>query len=254
MESLLTKFAILLLLSSSCVWVHFAHRMWRGAEPLKRASRGRFAPAPAVALLCVLLWVVVPQIVAKVSGYDSAATTAMANTLVVLMAAETLLRRGELPQLRPWMRDQIPIELYTGGLGFLATVLPVLLVMLAMLRWRDDEDRHPLLQRLTDDASGHQIAWIVVAAVFVAPLAEELVFRVMLQGGLRQVMVPRRAILLTAIGFSLVHGLPDAIPLLPLALILGWVYEQRKSFVAVVVVHMLFNAVNIIGTIMKSQL
>jgi membrane protease YdiL (CAAX protease family) len=46
--------------------------------------------------------------------------------------------------------------------------------------------------------------------------------------------------------FAAVHRLPDAIPLLPLALVLGYVYQQRRSFLSIVLLHMLFNAANLI--------
>jgi membrane protease YdiL (CAAX protease family) len=79
-----------------------------------------------------------------------------------------------------------------------------------------------------------------------APLVEELIYRVVLQTWLQKIAPPREALIAVAIIFAAVHRLPDALPLLPLALILGYVYQQRRSFLTIVLIHMLFNAVNLI--------
>jgi membrane protease YdiL (CAAX protease family) len=42
--------------------------------------------------------------------------------------------------------------------------------------------------------------------------------------------------------FAGVHGLHDALPLLPLALVLGALYHLRRSYVAIVTAHACFNA------------
>ena len=52
--------------------------------------------------------------------------------------------------------------------------------------------------------------------------------------------------LVTAIIFAMLHGWPDAVPLMPLALVLGAVFEKTRSYLSVVVLHVLFNATNIV--------
>jgi membrane protease YdiL (CAAX protease family) len=86
---------------------------------------------------------------------------------------------------------------------------------------------------------------VALAAVVLAPLAEELMFRVVIQGWLESREKPAAAITTTALLFSVIHGLPDAIGLFPLALILGYVYRRTHSYLAVVVLHGLFNAFNL---------
>ncbi|NQV29060.1 MAG: CPBP family intramembrane metalloprotease [Rhodopirellula sp.] len=133
-----------------------------------------------------------------------------------------------------------------GVLGFAASVLPVLGVWALTLPWRSTSNSHGLLQLLEQDRSFTTLAWITVAAVILAPLVEELIYRVVLQTWLQRIAPPREALFAVAVIFAAVHRLPDAIPLLPLALILGYVYQQRRCFLSVVLLHMLFNAANLI--------
>jgi membrane protease YdiL (CAAX protease family) len=53
--------------------------------------------------------------------------------------------------------------------------------------------------------------------------------------------------------FSVVHGVPDCFPLFPLALILGFVYHRTRSFLAVVVLHALFNATNLTLSVLNKS-
>jgi hypothetical protein len=55
-------------------------------------------------------------------------------------------------------------------------------------------------------------------------------------------MPARVAIPFVAIVFAAVHGPVDGIALLPLALILGYSFDRRQSYLTVVVIHGLFNA------------
>lgn len=142
--------------------------------------------------------------------------------------------------LRGWRTS-----LSDGVTGFVASVVPVFTVLILTLWFRSRETQHPFLQLLEEHPGVQTVLWIALAAVVAAPLAEELVFRVVLQGWLQTRMSPRRAILLVAIFFSAVHGWPDALPLFPLALILGYVYYRRYSYLTVVVLHALFNAANL---------
>ena len=111
--------------------------------------------------------------------------------------------------------------------------------------FKSEKTQHPLLRLLSDSPTLESILWSVAAAVVVAPLVEELLFRVVLQGWLKTVIAPRWAIGITSVLFGFVHGFPDAIPLVVLAIVLGYVYQQRNSYAAVVTMHGLFNAFNL---------
>ncbi|MBI1315183.1 CPBP family intramembrane metalloprotease [bacterium] len=147
-----------------------------------------------------------------------------------------------------WKRD-----LRHGALACLASVLPVVLVLLATLSFRHEETEHAMLQLLREDRTPSTMLWIIAAAVLCAPLMEELIYRVVLQTWLAQWLPPRAALILAALAFSAVHRFPDALPLFPLALILGYLYQQRWSFLAIVVVHSLFNATNLAVLLLSLQ-
>ena len=136
-------------------------------------------------------------------------------------------------------------QIADGVLGFAATVLPVFGVWALTLPWRNPSRSQGLLHLLEQDRSFSTLGWIIFSAVVIAPLLEELIYRVVLQTWLQRIAPPREALFAVAIIFAAVHRLPDAIPLVPLALILGYVYQQRRCFLSVVLIHMLFNAANL---------
>ncbi len=136
-------------------------------------------------------------------------------------------------------------QLWEGLIGCLASFLPVIVVLLMTSFWRTDENQNALLQLLQESDAPEIVLGIVVTAVVGAPLAEELLFRVILQGWLMTRVSVKEALLMTAAVFSLVHGFPDAVALFPLALVLGYVYHQRNRYFTVVCLHACFNAVMI---------
>jgi uncharacterized protein len=137
-------------------------------------------------------------------------------------------------------------EIRCGGLGFLASVPPVLVVGALTAPLRTDERVHPFLQLLKETPGGRGVFEIALAAVVTAPLAEELVFRVVFQGLLEQKLPAWAAILIPAVTFAVIHGWPDCLPLLPLAIVLGIVFHRRHSYAGVVTLHAMFNAANLI--------
>jgi membrane protease YdiL (CAAX protease family) len=133
-------------------------------------------------------------------------------------------------------------EVRFGGLGFLACLPFVIAIILLTSRWRSPETQNPLLILLHETGSDRTLAEVVFAAVISAPLSEELLFRVAFQGQLETRLPLAWAISIPAFVFAGVHGLYDALPLLPLALVLGGLYHLRRSYVAIVTAHALFNA------------
>ena len=74
-----------------------------------------------------------------------------------------------------------------------------------------------------------------------------------LQGWLQSRIEPAWAIFAVAVLFAFVHGWPDSLPLIPLSLILGYVYYRRHSYLAVVMLHLLFNATNLALAVLTQQ-
>lgn len=137
-------------------------------------------------------------------------------------------------------------QVVDGVFGYLLALLPMAALMLATAPFRNRENRNSLLTLLSESSDLGTIAAICFAAVILAPLYEELVFRVVLQGWLTSVVDPRYAIPIVALIFGAIHGLPDGIALLPLAGVLGYVFYRRHSYVSVLVIHGLFNGTMLI--------
>jgi len=90
--------------------------------------------------------------------------------------------------------------------------------------------------------SSGNILLVILTTCFVVPIAEDLVFRGIIQGELRRVMPGWTAVLLQGVIFALVHGNPIQITyvIIP-AIMLGAVYEWTKSIYVPIAMHMLFN-------------
>jgi membrane protease YdiL (CAAX protease family) len=104
---------------------------------------------------------------------------------------------------------------------------------------------HPTIKALSSEAQPIGVAialWI--GAVVIAPVAEEVFFRGLLQTFLVRVLGRRwPAIVVAAVLFSLAHlSSPHHIPaLVVLAVMLGYAYERTGSLVSPILIHAAFN-------------
>ena len=134
---------------------------------------------------------------------------------------------------------------------FLAAYLPtaamkLLIVLISMSIAGEPPKSHPFLEMLEAGVSVSMIAVILIMAVFVAPIVEELQFRVVVLGGIAQLGRPKLALIASSMLFAFAHGFPDSIALIPLAFALGYTYLRRRSYVTVMLVHFLFNGFNMV--------
>lgn len=111
-----------------------------------------------------------------------------------------------------------------------------------------DPRDHPMLIAVMSDSVFWQ-AMVVLSAVVLAPLAEEIFFRGLLQSMLRRyTRRPWISVLITSALFAAVH-LPHAQTvgaLFVLGIALGYNYERSGRLYAPIIVHAVFNAVNIL--------
>ncbi|MCD6304290.1 MAG: CPBP family intramembrane metalloprotease [Planctomycetes bacterium] len=156
------------------------------------------------------------------------------------------LGRGMGLSARRWLNDTV-----RGVLGYLA-VLPVCLGLLLAMTWLFLQvGIEPKYHMVLRDFRTYSPGWKVLAVfstVVVAPLAEEVFFRGLVQSILRQVFRgPWVAILGAAVFFAAMHfDQPQAIPsLFALAVALGYNYERTGRLLAPILMHATFNAVNI---------
>ena len=249
-----------LLMSLVClgvaVWVKVWQRQRQGLSWLDRCDEPRATwtgGSERLALLLAWLWFglhlaskIAPEVAAvKPRGITHAAlwsVVALSGGTTLLLIA--LLMGNDGRSVRQFGLKGRPLArpLRDGWFGFQLAILPMAIAMVAMAPFRTRDTQNPLLTLLSDNANPGTIALIVFIAVVIAPLSEELIFRVILQGWLRTVLPARWAIPLVAVSFAAIHGPVDGPALLPLSLVLGCVFERRHSYATVVVIHGLFNA------------
>jgi membrane protease YdiL (CAAX protease family) len=147
------------------------------------------------------------------------------------------------------------------GLLTLFVLYPVVLVVSQMtsvaLQWAGGREPKPnqVLEIVTTSHQHGVIVLGVIMAVAVAPLFEELAFRGFLQtvlgrlfnwSGRPGVAARWAAVIITSVCFALVHGEKAFMPpLFVLALGLGYLYERTGNLWGNIVVHAVFNGLQI---------
>jgi len=144
--------------------------------------------------------------------------------------------------------DRIRPGVLWGLLG-ITIALPVVWWSLeaSMQLWKwigyEHDSKHVLLTEL----GRHPAMWvrvaIVLAAVVVTPIFEELLFRGLLQTSLRRVSgSPVAAIFLTSLVFAVIHDAWSAPAIFVLSVGIGACYELSRNLLAAIVMHAAFNA------------
>lgn len=167
-----------------------------------------------------------------------------------------LRRVGVIPR-RP-LRD-----LRWGVLGLLAgvpLVMGSIMVIQLISLWLGHETPavgHDMLNMLIDSDSALGSALIILSAVLIAPVLEEAIFRGLLQSVLVEWFGPSMrwgVVLVAAMLFALVHisAVPEGAEvqvlfgLFVFGGVLGWLYERTGSLWPSIMVHIGFNALNVI--------
>ena len=100
-----------------------------------------------------------------------------------------------------------------------------------------------ILQRAQGDST--TLLYHGIAAIFIAPFVEELVFRGILYPAIKQHGYHKLALWGTSIFFAVIHGsLVIFVPLVVLAIFLTFLYETTNNLLAPILTHSFFNAVN----------
>jgi hypothetical protein len=146
-----------------------------------------------------------------------------------------------------------------AGLLALAVTMPlvlavneVVMILATIFGQPPDQLGHEMLRKMQEAPTLGVKAALVLSAVVVAPVLEEITFRGLVQTLLLRVLGAQWRWLVVIAGaglFALIHVpvLPSWHPLAALAmlaLVLGWLYERTGSLVACIVLHAGFNGVN----------
>jgi membrane protease YdiL (CAAX protease family) len=166
--------------------------------------------------------------------------------------------RGAGLSIRPRGKDGVQ------GLKFLLLALPLVqgagiagaLVSSLVTGQEPDELTHSTLRTIREHPWSAASWGMIVAAVAMAPIAEEILFRVLIQSSLlRLTGSVWGSILTTSVGFAAVHLIGGAVEvqalpaLFVLGVGLGIAYERTGRVWVPIAMHMLFNAVNVAVTL-----
>ncbi len=190
--------------------------------------------------------------------------------LCVLFKQDAIKQLGLMPS---WSDVRLGLR---GALWLLPATGVISLVVSLLIPYE-----HPVLETLAESPTPALFGWLFLGTAIVAPVVEEFMFRVMLQGSLERIAeawggdaagkidtfsvaaddseslspdvertAPRWAptfywpIVVTSVVFAMMHSGQGAapIPLFVLSLGLGYLYRQTGRITAPLVVHMVLNA------------
>lgn len=137
-------------------------------------------------------------------------------------------------------------ELRFAAEAFLAAYLPTSMMRVVILQLLPDAPSHPFLELMEQGVSNFTLMLILLMAVVVAPVVEEMLYRVTILGGFMQQNATNAGWIVSSVLFGFAHGFPDSIALLPLAAVIGYTYIRRRSYRTVILIHLLFNAFNMV--------
>ncbi|MEM7622596.1 MAG: CPBP family intramembrane glutamic endopeptidase [Planctomycetota bacterium] len=194
----------------------------------------------------------------KASGAIAAVSGALGLMTAIGMAA-LLHRSSPKAGLRIRGRDT------AVGAGLFLLLFPIVagfgLVAAAAASWMGvasgEALAHETLREIRGNAGNIWTWGLVFQAVVAAPIIEELLYRGMLQSAARRATGSAwAAVLLTSFFFAFMHWsiVPDGsrhqiVQLFVLSVAMGAVFERTKSIGVAIVIHMLFNALNIVMAI-----
>ncbi len=166
--------------------------------------------------------------------------------LVVVGWVAARAGRPGLDTLLGWRRARAP----DVGMGAVHGVLAFLVgnVGLALAAAALDVQLPEVQEELADAARSSLLPLVVLAAVLLAPVVEELVFRGMLFRALADRLPVAVAALLAGLAFGLVHIEPLAIAVTAaFGVYAAVIYARRGTLVATMTMHAVFNGLGVLG-------
>jgi membrane protease YdiL (CAAX protease family) len=144
------------------------------------------------------------------------------------------------------------------GVSLLISAYPMVLAVgylaSVVLKINPSTDTQEVMRIFENATAPAQRIPIILLAVVIAPVAEELTFRGYLYGVIKRYFGAVPALVFSGILFALIHlNLPSFFPLL----VLGWVfalsYELSGSLLVPMTMHAVFNALNLILALVEQK-
>ena len=134
------------------------------------------------------------------------------------------------------------------------TVFAVGVLTSVLLKINPTTDVQEVMRIFENQTAATQRIPIILLAVAIAPVAEELAFRGYLYGVIKRFFGAVPALVLSGILFALIHlNLPSFFPLLVLGWVFALAYELSGSLLVPMTMHALFNALNLILALVEHR-
>lgn len=187
----------------------------------------------------------------------SSASFQIAGLLLIhrFLRAHDMTWRQFFGLIDPGLRHAIAL-----GAGITSVTVPVALGLNAASEWlltriQGSVAMQPTMQALEASQGVLQLGLFAFAAVILAPMIEECLFRGILYRTGQQLGYPKVALAASSILFALIHAsMMTLIPLTVLAIIFAKLYDFTNRLIAPIIAHALFNLVNLIGYFYRSDI
>ena len=184
---------------------------------------------------------------------------AMTAALIVFLARVYFARRlkGFGLSLRKLPKDLLAAPLYLLAVWPLILAAIWLTINLAQLASGQEYrmQKHEQLQVVTEHPQLAVRVLVIAGTVLIGPFYEELLFRGLVQTTIRSFLFEAGyrawpAIIFSSVLFAAMHSNPGHWPaLFVLGACMGYAYEKSGSLWISIFIHVIFNAINIIGTL-----
>jgi membrane protease YdiL (CAAX protease family) len=155
--------------------------------------------------------------------------------------------------------DQLPVrQSILSGVSLLICALPLIFAASYLasyfLHTDPTTDTQEIIQVFERSSAMGQRLPIILLAVVIAPVAEELAFRGYLYGVMRRYFGALPALVFTGVLFAIVHlNVPTLLPLFILSCLFTVSYEATGSLLVPMTMHALFNTVNLVAIVFQTK-
>lgn len=145
------------------------------------------------------------------------------------------------------------------GLKHYIVILPVILFAGYVVNYISElfgipPDNQEIITKLLEEESIPVLIFMVVFGTLAAPIAEEILFRGFLQPAIRPILGKTNTIIVSGVLFALVHlNAHVFLQIFILGLLLAYLFEQTKSLIAPITVHLLHNSITLVFLLSYKQ-
>jgi hypothetical protein len=159
--------------------------------------------------------------------------------LILILVLRSRVAPGARLEAMDWRMPSHPIR---DSLLALLVIFPSVAVIFATMQALGVQPEPAPYVRWLQYEPLAVVALLVVAAAIIAPLTEELLFRLVLNGALEPKIGRIASMHVTALIFAVCHGRPTQIPVLyAVALVLQYLRNSRRSILSAIFAHAAYN-------------